>query len=128
MADLKCIGRLGKVSNKGKNNEYVSFGVAEPSYKKDNEYVTPWFNFLVKSDSPIAKFLLANVGKIDVVEVQANERQVVKNPNTPEAKTEFFHNVRAVNVITWKKKADGTDDVPATSGGAEEEYPWSQSN
>lgn len=122
MAKLTCIGRLGSVATRGNANDYLSFGVAEPSYKKDNDYVTPWFNFLIKADSPIAKFLSTNADKIDVVEVIANERESKKDNVTT-----YFHNVSQVNVITWKKKSDGSDDVPATgSGNGDGAYPWSQ--
>lgn len=119
MARLSCIGRLGNVATRGNNNDYLSFGVAEPSYKKDdNNFVTPWFNFLIKADSPVAKFLSKHADKIDVVEVIANERESKKDNVTT-----YFHNVSQVNVISWKKKADGTDDVPAAeTEGAD--YPW----
>ena len=118
MAKLTCLGRLGNVSSRGNNNEFLSFGVAEPSYKdKDNNFVTPWFNFLIKADSPIAKFLQANADKIDAVEVEANEREGKKDNVTS-----YYHNVTAVNVITWKKKDDSTEVV--TNEASTATYPW----
>lgn len=124
MAKLTVIGRLGKVE-KRKDGAYVAFGVAEPSYKskESNEYVTPWFNFLAKGDSPIAKFLLEHGSKIDVVEVEANEREVTKD-----GKTQTFRNIANVNVITWKKgdkgeAAEAPADAPAQVEGTAE-YPW----
>ena len=112
MAKLKVVGRLGATNPR---KDYLSFGVAEPSYKdKNNNYVTPWFNFLVKLDSATAKFLTANAAKIDVVEVEATERQVTKD-----GKTEYYHNVNSVNIITWKKADNGNDNPGAESSVAE---------
>lgn len=99
MAKCYVTGRLGSVKTRGQNNEYISFGVKEPSYQKagSDEWVDPWFNFLVKADSSIGKFLKANETKIDVVEVTSNERQDSKDSSV------FYHNVVSVDVITWKK-------------------------
>ena len=130
MAKFSVVGRLGKVSSR--NGGYVSFGVAEPSYKKEgsNDYITPWFNFLLKEDSPIAKFLMANKEKIDVIEVEGNERE----GKDKEGKTAYYHNIARVNVITWRKagdvevSAEPTDPAPQEAVVEEnaeaEEYPW----
>ena len=77
MAKLTVYGRLGKCEERGENKEYLSFGVAEPSYKKEgsNEYITPWFNFLIKADSPTAKFLKANAEKIMSILKELNENE-----------------------------------------------------
>ncbi len=124
MAKLTVYGRLGKCEERGANKEYFSFGVAEPSYKdKDsNEYVTPWFNFLIKADSPTAKFLKANAEKISVIVVTANERQVSK-----EGKAEYYHNVTNVEVISWRKAEESSGSAAASSAAEEEaapDYPW----
>lgn len=121
MAKLTVYGRLGKCEERRENKEYLSFGVAEPSYKKEgsNEYITPWFNFLIKADSPSAKFLKANAEKISVIVVSANERQ--------DGKTEYFHNVTNVEVISWKKADESTESADASSAAEEEakpKYPW----
>lgn len=124
MAKLTVYGRLGKCEERGENKEYLSFGVAEPSYKKEgsNEYITPWFNFLIKADSPTAKFLKANAEKISVLVVSANERQVSKD-----GKTEYYHNVTNVEVISWKKAEESAGSEPVSSAAEEEtvpDYPW----
>ena len=114
-----CIGRLGKVSERS-NGEYVSFGVAEPSYKDTNgDYVTPWVNFLVKGDSPTAKFLKNNAEKIQTVVVYGNEREVTKNDVT-----NYYHNVTSVEVVSWipsdEVESDNDDNL------SQSEYPWSK--
>lgn len=116
MAKLNVIGRLGNVAER--NGGYVSFGVAEPSYEKDGERVTPWFNFLLKDDSNFATFLKKNKNKIDVVEVLANEREVKKDNDTT-----YFHTVTAINVITWKKDKEESEEDGASD---ESNYPWNQ--
>lgn len=113
MAKLTVLGRLGNVAER---KGYVAFGVAEPSYKKDDEYITPWFNFLVKDDSNHAEFLKKNADKIDVVEVLANERESKKDDTTT-----YFHNVTAINVITWKK---GKDADASNEDDDNANYPW----
>lgn len=128
MAKLTVVGRLGQVKYRGQNNEYVSFGVAEPSYQKPNssEYITPWFNFLVKADKPVANFLMSNAAKIDVVQVEANERQDQKDGNTI-----YYHNVTSVDVISWKKADVATteeyvaDQAPAAAPEDDsDDLPW----
>lgn len=106
-------GKLGKVTKR--NNNYVSFGVAEPSYKQGDEYVTPWVNFLVKEDGPLGKFLVANGEKIDVVMVSGTERESRNADNN----TVYFHNVTSIDVITWKKQESDNES-------GDEKYPWEE--
>ena len=97
MAKFYATGRLGQV--KERNGGYLAFSIAEGSYKtKEGTYQTSWFNFLVKEDEPVAKFLQSNCSKIDVVEVTANEGQAIKNGITT-----YFHSNINVKVVTWKK-------------------------
>jgi hypothetical protein len=131
MAKLTVTGRLGQIREKGQNKEYISFGVAEPSYKKEgsDDYITPWFNFLVKADSPTGKFLKANAQKIEVVVVNANERQTVEGEGSS-AVTKYFHNVTGVEVITWKKVDNGSQNAESVSDPADSQvkYPWDEDN
>ncbi len=131
MAKLTVTGRLGQVREKGQNKEYISFGVAEPSYKKEgsDEYITPWFNFLVKADSPTGKFLKANASKIEVVVVNANERQVVEGQGRS-AITKYFPNVTGVDVITWKKAESDSQNAESVSepDDSQVKYPWDEKN
>ncbi len=126
MAKLMVFGKLGKVKEKGQNGEWLSFGVAEPSYKGENgEYVTPWFNFLIKGDSPSAKFLKTTAEKIGVVCVSANERQITDESGERPV-TKYYHNVTGVEVITWRKAEETADTASANTKTSDDKtkFPW----
>jgi len=103
MAELRVVGHLRKIEEK--QGGYLSISVAEPDYKdKDGNYVTPWFNFLLRpttaggKNNPLVERLKKVGSKFDVVEIVANERQGKKD-NT----TVYYHNVISITPITWKK-------------------------
>ena len=122
MAKLQTTGRLGNVQERS-DGKWLSFGVAEPSYKaKDsNEWVTPWFNFLIPGESKTAEFLKKNAAKIDVVQVEGNCRQVDK-----EDTKNYYINVNSIDVITWKKQKETDDDTPFIETEEEDKLPWDQ--
>lgn len=111
MAKILIEGRLGSV--KEVSGGFLNVGIAETgeSYKaKDaTEYTTPWFNLLVKADSPTGKFLATNAGKIDIISIEGNERQVTKD-----GKTDYYHTVINSKVLSWKK--GDKKEEPETTG------------
>lgn len=112
MAKLTIIGRLGQIKEReGKDaKKYIAFSIAEPSYKNNQgEYVTPWYSFLVGAESVTGKFLLQHGGKLDVVKVEANQRQDNKDSS------KVYNNNVTVERITSKKSKEAKTETENTT-------------
>lgn len=99
MAELIVIGKLCGVRESGATNDWVRFGVRElDSLDQNGQKVKNYFNFFVKKETSLGKFLLGYGQKIDVVKCVCNAKQV----QDEQGKDKIVTNVKNIDVVSWR--------------------------
>ena len=106
MAELTVIGKLCGVRTTGATNDWVRFGVRElDSYDQNGFKVKNYFNFFVKSESSLGRFLLTYGQKIDVVRCVCNAKQVQDD----QGKDKITTSVKNIDVVSWRFDHNNTN-------------------